>query len=262
MTTIILTVSRSDYLEQVVSRIELLECDPTQVNILAIVDGDDALYIKVRNRIQLTKFENRLVVRSDLPTLPPRYDLLERRNRIATIHNQARGLIAHTNGYVFCVEDDTIIPRRSLERLMKIAINNSAFAFAEGVEIGRWGVPYVGAWRADDIYEPTKIVSVQNIYPVAESQRIENIDGGGLYCALIRADLYKDHEFHASNGLGPDVNFGLAMRQQGFECFIDWNIPCTHLYNQMGVEYQLGPSAESKVVTLTKVNDKKWRSSY
>jgi hypothetical protein len=25
--------------------------------------------------------------------------------------------------------------------------------FIEGVELGRWGIPHVGAWRSDDVYD-------------------------------------------------------------------------------------------------------------
>jgi hypothetical protein len=57
--------------------------------------------------------------------------------------------------------------------------------FIEGVELGRWGVPYVGAWRADDVYEPTKFESAMpQEGPTAGS--VEEIDAGGSTATSLR----------------------------------------------------------------------------
>lgn len=261
MVTIVLLVSRANYLEKVVTAIELLDCNPRDTNILCIVDGDDRLYIRTRNLIMATKFNQRLTVKLKHSTPFSNLQIANRRQHIAAAHNQARGLIAHKDGYVLSVEDDTIVPKSALHRLMDVAISNRAFAFAEGVELGRWGVPYVGAWTADDIYNPTKITSVQNIYPVPAGQRETNIDAGGLYCALMRVDVYKQHEFTCANGLGPDLNFGLEARQLGFENFIVWTVPCVHLCKKVE-ETSITPDQPSHQVTLTKKNDVKWLESY
>ena len=262
MVTIVLLVSRIDFLERVISKIELLECKNQDTNILAVVDGDDALYVKTRNLIQGTKFNQRLTVRSDYPGNGSRYNIKERRQRIAFAHNQARQLIQHDEGYVFSVEDDTLIGVKSLQKLMNIAINNRAFGMAEGVELGRWGVPYVGAWKADDIYETKQLTSLENKYTSPEDELVENIDAGGLFCSLIRADLYRQHEFTADNGLGPDVNLGLELRRLGYYNFIAWHVPCTHLNMKMGKEEKIKPSQETKIVKITLDNRKKWHVTY
>jgi hypothetical protein len=262
MITIVLPISRPDYLNKVITRIELLDYPPEEINFLAIVDGDDALYIKARNMVSSTKYPNRLCVKSTNPGKPARYDVYARRRRIAAIHNQAKELIAHDTGYVFLVEDDTMFNGNALKKLMDVAINNRAFAFAEGVELGRWGVPYVGAWLADDIYEPTELKSVENLNPVPVDQPAMKIDAGGLYCALVRADLYKQHTFTSDNGLGPDINFGLENRQLGFENFLVWTVPCTHIFEKNRVEKQLTPTDESRVVTLAKISSTKWEVRY
>lgn len=262
MVTIVLAASRIDYLTKVITNLELLECNAEDTNILCIVDGDNQLYIRARNLIAGTKFRERLTIKSVNEGLPSKLDISQRRRRIAAVHNQAKKLIAHTDGYVLSVEDDTLIPPNALNELLKVAISNRAFAMAEGVELGRWGVPYVGAWIADDIYDVKQLTSVKNINPVLEDVKPTNIDAGGLYCALIRTDLYKQHEFYSSNGLGPDVNFGIENRQLGFENFIVWQVPCVHLYQDAGLEKRLSPSEISKIITLTKKNDIKWTSSY
>lgn len=130
---------------------------------------------------------------------------------------------------------------------------------AEGVELGRWGVPYVGAWKADDVYDIKQLVSIDNQPKETPPQ---NIDAGGLYCALIRTDLYKQHNFNSDNGLGPDVNLGLELRQLGYENFIHWNVRCKHLNTVMGEEIVITPDDEAKTVTLTRKKDNKWITTY
>lgn len=258
MTTIVLTVSRDEFIDKVLTSVELLDCEPWDVNILCIVDGSDELFLKVRNLVNGLKFNERLTVRLDYPGKPLTFDVTERRKRISAAHNQAASLIKHDDGYVFSIEDDTTFGRGALRALTKVAISNRAFGMAEGVELGRWGVPYVGAWVADDIYEPKLLTSVQR----PEDVKISNIDAGGLYCALIRTDLYKQHEFTSANGLGPDINFGLELRQLGFENFIDWNVNCTHHFMKMGEKHSILATEPSRVVSLSKTNDVKWHVSY
>lgn len=261
MTTIVLLVSRQEFLERVCSRIELLNCNSSETNILCVVDGDAALYVKARNTINGMKFAQRLTVPLDVPGSTQRFNIGTRRARISAAHNQARSLISSSTKYVFSVEDDTLVPNTALETLTQVAIRHRAFGAAVGVELGRWGVPYVGAWNADDVYEPTKIVSVENKFTV-DSAPDQNIDASGLYCTLIRADLYRDHNFTSSNGLGPDINLGLELRRLGYENFISWDVGCVHLNTIFGLEVPISPSDESKIVTLTKMSDTKWKTTY
>lgn len=260
--TIVLTVSRLKYLEKVITAIELLECDYELTNILCIVDGDQELYLRARNLVNGTKYNERLTVRADLDDNRSTFDINTRRKRITAIHNQARTHIKHNNGYVLSIEDDTTFRPTALKKLLDVALRTRAFGFAEGVELGRWGVPYVGAWRADDIYNVSELVSVENINPVPIGQKPSNIDAGGLYFALINAELYKQHTFTCDNGLGPDVNFGIECRQLGYENFIVWQVPCKHYTEQMGKSLVITPDQESKIVTISKDSKEKWTVSY
>lgn len=262
MITILLTVSRAEYLERVITAIELLECDKEDTNLLCIVDGDENLYLRARNLVNGTKFMQRLTVKANLDDNRSVIDVPTRRNRITAIHNQARGLIAHNDGYVLSVEDDTTFQPNALRKLLNVAKNERAFASAEGVELGRWGVPYVGAWKADDVYELNQITSIPNLIPVTVDTERTKIDAGGLYLCLISAELYKQHTFFCDNGLGPDVNFGIENRQLGFENFIVWQVPCVHHQTEMGKYFTISPNQESKQVTLTKEKNGKWAVSY
>ena len=258
MNTIVLLVSRANYLEKVITALELLECDHTQTNLLCIVDGDPELFLRTRNLVNDTKFNERLTTQLNYPGKSPRFDIAERRRRIAAAHNQAGELVTHKNGYILSIEDDTVVPRLALEKLLKVASVNRAFGMAEGVELGRWGVPYVGAWRADDIYNPTSIRSLEDSF----GPDIEKIDAGGLYCLLTKTQLYKEHTFYSENGLGPDINFGIALRQLGYDNFIHWGVSCIHFNDVMGKEITIKPTDPTKIITLIKKSDTKWDATY
>jgi hypothetical protein len=177
------------------------------------------------------------------------FTIPERRDHIANIHNQIKKMI--DSDWVFSVEDDGILPPNALMDLALFV--EESVGLITGVELGRWGVPYVGAWRVDDITKPKLVTSLDNRtdYP----DLVEAIDGCGLYCALIRADLYQTHEFDSKNGLGPDVNLGLYARQRGFCNYIHWGVHVTHLTSRMGTEIEIPATDTSSIVTLSLVGN-------
>ncbi len=261
MITIIFLVSRPDFLQRVISSIEAIDYNSDKINLLCVVDGSDSLFIKTRNLINNTKFPERLAVKMPLKSSPPKLDINQRRKRIAAAHNYARSLIHHDNGYVLSIEDDTIFPSNALRELVKAALSNRAAAIVQGVELGRWGVPYVGAWRADDVYEGLSTLTSLDSSAYGDSD-ITRIDAGGLYFTLIKTSLYKDHNFHSDNGLGPDINLGLACRRLGYDNFIVWSAKCTHLTKRGESIVAIEPTEQSRGVTLTKTGHNKWSTSY
>lgn len=220
-TTILLLVSREDYLDEVFTALNDLQCNKKTTALLCIVNGDNQLFVDTRNRCELSKFSQRLAIQVKPKQKIRQYDIGGRRKAIAELHNEAK---THINSeYVFGIEDDTIVPKNALKRLMQYA-DDVELGMASGVELGRWGIPYIGAWRVDDINNPTSIVSL------AKGTAVEPIDAGGFYCFLTPAKHYQAHTFEPfdGNGLGPDVNFGLALRQQGLNNYADFDIKCTH----------------------------------
>ena len=138
--------------------------------------------------------------------------------------------------------------------------NREAVGMVTGVELGRWGVPYVGAWKVDDIMNPQKVISMES--KVGKSL-VEEIDAAGLYCALIRADLYKQHSFTTDNGLGPDVNMAIEFRQLGFKNYIDWFVPVTHITRRNEKVLEIPAETPAKIVTLTPLrNAPLWHASH
>ena len=239
-TTIILPISRDQHLLKVFASLELLECDRERTSLLALVDGEADLFLMARNLVDQSKFAERLCVQGNIPGERREFSINTRRRRIAAIHNEIRELIKPCE-YVFLIEDDGVLPADALSRLLADYLAHPYAGFIEGVELGRWGIPYVGAWRADDVYDTKRIESVLPhtaeildgaMRPVGEvpDRVVEEIDAGGLYACLTRYRHYVDHEFRPFDGcaFGPDIEWGIALRQQGYRNHIDWSVAVEH----------------------------------
>lgn len=257
-TTIFIPVSRPDYLDRLFVALEHLDCDTNQTNLLTYVDGDAQLFLQTRNLTDASRFASRLCVQRR-PTGTSKvgqvFGLMDRRKRIADIKNESKALIGACD-YVFGLEDDTIPPPNALAKLQADYLAYPHAGFIEGVELGRWGIAYVGAWSADDPYDPTKIESL--LPPAPDSYKIQEIDAGGFYCYLTPRANYMMQEYKpfGRNDLGPDVNFGLFLRQQGFKNYIDWSINCEHRMRGGG-SVSL-PSTPVRQAAMVKENDQ-WK---
>ena len=247
-------MSRTKYLNRVLDSIKAQTLKPQ--NILVMFDGHESDYTLVRNKIAELDYEATRVYSTY--SNKPADDIFDRRVRIADIHNLAVKLIEDTD-WVWCIEDDGILEPDALEKLVDTVERVPNVGMVTGVELGRHGNPYVGAWRVDNIDEIKTIESLSNKYHL---EVLEEIDACGLYCALIRADYYKKHKFIGNNGLGPDVNLGLFLRKQGFDNYIDWSLGVTHLGVVEHEEVEVKPSDKSTVVKLTHLYGSTWSSGH
>jgi hypothetical protein len=225
---------------KVFASLELLECDRERTSLLAFVDGEADLFLTARNLVEQSKFAERLCVQGEIPGPRREFSINTRRRRIAAIHNEIRKLIKPCE-YVFLVEDDGVLPLDALSRLLADYQAHPYAGFVMGVELGRWGIQHVGAWRADDVYDMKRLESAMPARPellndagraigrVAD-QVIEEIDAGGLYASLTRYRHYVDHDFQPCEGcaFGPDVEWGIALRQQGYRNYLDWSVAVEH----------------------------------
>lgn len=248
--TIFIPISRKDYLDKIFAILELLECDAENTNLLVVVDGKVDLFVEVRNKVETSKFANRLCLQFKSKTSPRQFDILGRRIRISDIHNFAKEYIQDAD-FVFGIEDDTIIPTNALSMLLRAYSIHPFAGFIEGIELGRWGIPYIGAWKVDDIYNPQQIEST----PLKEG--IQEIDAGGFYCFLTRASTYKEHHFKPfdNNSLGPDVNFGIELRRIGLINYANYDIKCAHKTKERNLTFI---NTKPKITTLIK-KDEVWR---
>lgn len=213
-------------MERLFHSLEVLECEATETTLLCYVDGDSRLFERVRTYVAASKFKDPKCLHRGSKNPGPLHGLLDRRWRITQIKNESRDLIPDCT-YVFSIEDDTIVPPHALSQLLMDYAAHPYAGFVQGVELGRWGVPYVGAWKADDPYEPTKIESVM---PPDVRDGTAEIDAGGFYCYLTKRETYVKHEYATfdNNTLGPDVNFGISLRREGYQNYVDWRVSCEH----------------------------------
>jgi len=247
MVTIILPVSRDYYLKRIFAQLELLECDRSQTNLLVYVDGNLNLFEVARNLTVNSKFNQKLCVYRKKGT-PNVGSVRRRRRRIAEIHNEVKVFIQNAD-YIFLTEDDTLLPTTALKKMMNHYLSQPHMGLVSGVQIGRWGYDHIGAWLFDDVYSPTKAISV----PL--EKEFLKVDATGLYCCLTQAKLYMQFEFEPfEDALGPDVAFGLWLRQQGYQNFIDYSIKCDHLTKRETIKFD----RDIVQVKLEKQADKQW----
>lgn len=233
--TIIIPISRVDYLDEVFDCLESLECDNSRTNLVAIVDGDPELYRYATRYVDNSKFTDKSCIRYETKLKNIPNVINDRRLRIADIHNQLKVQVGKCD-FVLGIEDDTLIPEYALTNLLDDYELYPNAGFIEGVELGRWGVYYVGGWITDSTYETTKITSCM---PPEDLRTPQEISAGGFYCFLTRKNTYTSHLFetYQNNSLGPDVNFGMSLKFQGFDNYIDWKVQCIHRNKDLSIYY-------------------------
>ena len=256
MITAILPISRISYLDRVLE--SLLNQTVKPNNLLVIYDGQESQYMEARNRVVGLDFEQVRFIPSN--SLAQAHTIPDRRRHITNIHNQIRELMGDfpeitDQDWIFSIEDDGILPPDALEKLIKVTEKYPDAGQVTGVELGRWGNPYVGAWKVNDVFKLRTIESMDN---KSYTNEVEEIDACGLYCTLIRQELYHKHKFFSNNGLGPDVNLGIFIRQQGYQNYIDWSIHVTHLTFREGKEQEIKPTDRSRNVKLTLLSGSTW----
>lgn len=243
--TIVLPISRDTYFQRLFPSLEFM-ITPPDTSILAIVDGDIQLYEKARNYITSSKFAERLCIHRKSQ---PQLTITSRRKRIAEIHNEAKQYLNNAE-LLFLIEDDTLYHPSTLRKLFDVYKNFPHAGFVSGVQVGRWGLKYIGLWEVDNVYEPTKISSS----PI--KQWVHEIDASGLYCMLTRKETYMKHTFEPyDNILGPDFNYGLWLRKEGYRNYAHFDVHCTHLTQKE--ELKITDVAQ---VTYKRGDDKKWKS--
>lgn len=251
--TIVMPVSRKDYLQQIFAYLELANCDNERTNLLVIVDGDDRTFLDARNRTEMSKFNERLCVKFQDDVGVESISIKDRRTRISSIHNQIKSYIGDCD-YVLGIEDDTLIPFNTIEKLVSDYRIFPHAGFIEGLELGRRSTTYVGAWRADDIYNMSSIATLSE--EDIQSEFVE-IDSGGFYCFITKRDTYVTHNFKPflDNELGPDVNFGIELRKQGYTNYLDTSLRCIHRSGSRSISY---PKNKIQVAEMYRFADR-WR---
>ncbi len=158
---------------------------------------------------------------------------------------------------LFMVEDDTKIEQDTLHKLLKdhkeLTDQKVNVGIIEGVQVGRHGIRMIGAWRCDDVENPTKMATI----PYNRTGFFEKIDGGGLYCYIVPMKLFLEHTFYWHDEcFAPDVTFGIELRKKGYVNIIDWTVVTGHCDQNGGVLY---PNENCTVAEYEKQENGEWK---
>lgn len=161
--------------------------------------------------------------------------------------NRKRWLVAETKnlmnryvkGDVFIIEEDTLCPPHSYEKLRATLDSHPRIGAVSGINYSRnnnsgKGKPTVWKFKLGFTYPAGEFLEETKIKMVAEKEiGLEQVAAGGLGCILVKADMLK-HNFvgmsTVSNLWGSDVNFGYyvsIMREKYF--MVDWSVKTKHL---------------------------------
>lgn len=235
--TIFCAFTRRWAVERWIENLKSVEHDPARTNLAFLIDIDEPF---IRSRLQKFADEGgyrKVVIEMNKDWHPNEVRLSIRRLRIADVKNQSKKLIRQMDGdIVVGFEDDTTFGNLDLNRLISPLLEHEDIAFVEGVQCGRWGVKMIGAWEVDDPLNPRK---ASTLLPPSKGNPIKKeynyngyqmIDAGGFYGYATRKELYLQHDYYSSGAqpYGPDVNYGLWLRQQGYKCYIDWETVFGH----------------------------------
>lgn len=224
-------ITRAWRVAEIAQMLGRLDTTGFDVELLVCIDNAEITHHYVRNAFEKWEIplKYRIITTGKYPV--GEVNMARRRDRITEMLTFAQGHINDTD-YVFMVEDDTVIESGTLHALYASheACENAGMkvGFVEGVQVGRHGYRMIGAWRVDDLEKPT----VMQTIPYNPIDLLEKIDGGGLYCFIVRTPLFKAHKWYWEHEcFSVDVTFGIELRKKGYQNVIDWSVHTGHAQN-------------------------------
>lgn len=185
----------------------------------------------------------------------PAKGINNRRQRIAQNHEKLHTLVDKNKkkyNYIIQLEGDSVLEpdcfTRLIARLDEVPAKD--FGYVSGVEVGRHGLYCIGAWEfADDRR------SFKSIDPKVKG--LHEVDATGFYCLLAPTKVWlKGNCFWNEHKWGPDVNWGLSLRDQGYKIYADMDIEVGH-QSDRGV---IGLKNKNLCQAVFKINEHgKWR---
>lgn len=153
----------------------------------------------------------------------PAKGILNRRKRIAENHLLLMAEVErHNPDLVWQIEQDCVLPDDALERLLRHYQNlkGENFGYISGVQIGRHGIYAIGAWHVfeDEFYSADY-----------RKHGLEQVDATGFYCLLAEREVWLNGNCDWNGEpYGPDVNWGLSLRELGYKIYIDHDLHIGH----------------------------------
>lgn len=155
----------------------------------------------------------------------PAQGLNERRDRIAQNHSNLWYMVHQSNAdLVWQVENDCVFTENTLEKLLADyeKLKSPTFGYVSGIQVGRHGVYALGAWHFPTNRESFWSVDYMNTGLV-------ECDATGFYCLLAERETWlKGMSSWNGEAWGPDVNFALSLRDQGYKIYVDMDIKVGH----------------------------------
>jgi hypothetical protein len=230
-TLIILPLTRRWALEMQAKQLAALDFSMVDAELLVFIDNTDIKEAVVANMMEKYEMTIPYHIRSSNRPAPHEVRINYRRDRIRDMLTMVQEEVRKMPQFemMFMVEDDTKIAPDTLTKLMvdyqQLTEQNVKVGFIEGVQVGRHGIRMIGAWRTDDLENPTLMTTI----PYNPSSLFSKIDGGGLYCFITPMELFLQHTFYWHDEcFSVDVTYGLELRKKGYTNIIDWSVIAGH----------------------------------
>lgn len=155
----------------------------------------------------------------------PAKGINSRRRRIVENHKHLVEIVETTRpDYVFQIEGDGDLPENALEKLLEdIQKLPKKTAYVSGIEVGRHGLYILGAWHFRDDFKEFRSLDYK-------LKGIQEVDATGFYCLLApRKAWLKGICDWDMDPWGPDVNWGLSLKAQGYKIYCDMDIKVGHI---------------------------------
>lgn len=211
------------------------------INLLIFVDNADITDSYIVDKLQKYEMTIDYTIKNTKRHAPHEVRIFYRRDRITDMLGMLQAHIKSmpkTYDMLFMVEDDTKIQPDALEKLLsdykELTAQNVKVGLIEGVQVGRHGIRMIGAWRTDNVFDPTEMSTI----PFDQHGFFEKIDGGGLYCFITPMHLFLEHGFYWHDEcFSVDVTYGLELRKKGYTNIIDWTVNTGHADQHGNVLY-------------------------
>lgn len=245
---------------QVKQLVALNKFTDIEMHILFYIDNEDLKASYVTDRCEYYELTVPYTVHNTKNRAPHEIRLYHRRDRIRDMLTSMQKFITDMPqdfDMMFMIEDDTEVASDTLERLLvdykTLCEQDMKIGLIQGVQVGRHGIRMIGAWKCDNIHQPTKMATL----PLNKSSLFQKIDGGGLFCFITPMELFLAHKFYWHDEcFSVDVTYGLELRKAGYTNVIDWSVITGHV-DQHGNNFK--PNGNTTVASYEKKDDGKWQ---
>lgn len=179
-------------------------------------------------------------------------EINNRRQRIAENQAILQEYVRHNKAtLIWQVEQDSVLPADTLERLLSWyhQLASDTFGYISGVQLGRHGVNAIGAWHV--AVDRNSYMSLDH-----RARGLQQVDATGLYCLLAEASVWLEG-VASWNGeaYGPDVNFGLSLKEKGYSIYCDRGLEIGHKVQRGVIDFDNPNICNVEFIN----NDGKWK---